>query len=151
MMMYVIPIDETGYINNPCFIDKPALNFQKAWGALVFRCGKKIKIASFLPKENHGKKFKVKGLPRGVYLKFCSISEEGEICSLYVVDQITESEISLLPVVDATVPRIYDIDSMTPTSIHILEAKLAMMEAQMDDLRRSILEAKGQPRISLKK
>lgn len=141
--MYTISIDETGHIDNPCLIDKPEVIFQKAWGALVFRSGKKIKIASFLPRESHGKKIKVRGIPRGVYLKFCSTTEKGETCSLYVVDQVTESEISLQPIVDTAVPSIYEIDSIAPTKTHILEARLAMMEAQIDDLRRSISDVKG--------
>ncbi|WP_145928398.1 hypothetical protein [Pseudomonas sp. TCU-HL1] len=142
-MMHAIHIDETGYINNPCLINKPELSCQKAWGALVFRRGKKIKIASFLPRENNGKKIGISGIPRGVYLEFCAKTENGKTRSLYVVDQVTESEISLLPVVDAAVPSIYDVDSMTPTRTYILEAKLTMMEAQLDDLRRSILDMKG--------
>lgn len=141
--MYTISIDETGHIDNPCLVDKQEMIFQKGWGALVFRSGRKIKIASFLPRENHGKKIKVRDISRGVYLKFCSTTEKGETCSLYVVDQVTENEISLRPIVDTAVPCTYEIDSITPTKIHILEAKLAMIEAQLDDLRRSLSDLKG--------
>lgn len=143
MIMYTISIDETGHIDNPYLIDKPELIPKKAWCALVFRSNKKIKIASFLPRESHGKRIKVRDIPRGVYLKFCSTTEKGGICSLYVVNQITESEISLQPIVDTAVPSIYEIDSIAPTQTYILEAKLAMMAAQLDDLRRSISDLKG--------
>lgn len=141
--MHTISIDETGHIDNPCLVDKQEMIFQKAWGALVFRSGRKIKIASFLPRENHGKKIKVRDIPRGVYLKFCSTTEKGETCFLYVVDQVTENDISLRPIVDTAVPSTYEIDSMAPTKAHILEARLAMLEAQMDDLRGSISDLKG--------
>jgi len=143
--MYTIPIDEAGYIDNPCFIDKPEPCLQKAWGALVYRRGKKIEIASFLPRDRQGKKIEARGLSQGVYLKFCSATVGGKFCSLYVVDQVTESEISLLSVVGAAVPTIYDIDTIAPTKLHILEAKLEMLEAQMDDLRISISNVKRQP------
>jgi len=142
--MYTIPIDEAGYIDNPCFIDKPEPCLQKGWGALIYRRGKKIEIASFLPRDRQGKKIEARGLPKGVYLKFCSTTVGGEFCSLYVVSQETESEISLLSVVGAEVPTIYDIDTIAPTKLHILEAKLEMLEAQMDDLRISISNMKRQ-------
>lgn len=140
--MYTISIDETGHIDNPCLVDRPGMVFQKAWGALVFRSGRKIKIASFLPRESQGEKFRVRDMPRGVYLKFCSTTERGETCSLYVADQVTENEISLRSIADTDVPSTYDIDSMAPTKAYILEAKLAMLEAQMDDLRASISDLK---------
>ncbi len=143
--MYTIPIDEAGYIDNPCVIGKPEPCLQKAWGALVYRRGKKIEIASFLPRDRQGKKIEARGLPRGVYLKFCSATVGGKFCYLYVVDQVTESEISLLSVVSAAVPTIYDIDTIAPTKLHVLEAKLKMLEAQMEDLRISISNVKGQP------
>lgn len=142
--MYTISIDEAGYIDNPCFINNPEpTKCQKAWGAVVFRRGKKIKRASFLPKKNHGEQIRVSGIPSGIYLEFCSITDKGKTHCLYVVDQSTEREITLLPVADAAVPNIYDIESMSPISTYIFEAKLAMMEAQMDDLRRLILDLKG--------
>lgn len=148
--MYTIPIDEAGYIDNPCFIDKPELRLQKAWGALIYRRGNKIEIASFLPRDRQGKKIEARGLPEGVYLKFCSTTVVGEFCSLYVVDQVTENEISLLSVVGAAVPTIYDIDAIAPTKLHIIEAKLGMLEAQIDDFRISISNVKRQ-RLNLPK
>lgn len=81
-------------------------------------------------------------MPRGVYLKFFATTEKGETCSLYAVDQVTENEISLRSIADTDVPSTYDIDSMAPTKAYILEAKLAMLEAQMDALRASISDLK---------
>lgn len=140
--MFKIPIDEKGYIDNPCLIDKPKVVFQKAWCALVFRSGRKIKIASFLPRERHGAKINVSGIPRGVYFKFFLATGKEETYSLYMVDQVTEIEISLLPVADTAIPSFYEIDSIAPTKAHLLEAKLAILEDQMDDLRRSIADLK---------
>lgn len=142
-MMHPIPIDEAGYIDNPHVIKGPELECEKPWGALVFRRGKKIMIASFLPKENNGKKISVSGIPRGVYLAFGSTGEKGKTRSLFVVDQVTKNEILLRSVVDTDVPSIYDIDSIAPTRIYILEAKLAMMEVQIDNFRREMLDVKS--------
>lgn len=54
---------------------------------------------------------------------------------IYVVDQVAKNDILLRSVEVSEVPRIYDIELITPNRVYILEAKLAMLAEQMCDLQ----------------
>ncbi|WP_312904567.1 hypothetical protein [Stutzerimonas nitrititolerans] len=140
--MYIIPIDEAGFIDNPHVSESPEHGCKRPWGALVFRRGKKVIFAAFLPREKDGIRIDVKGIMRGAYLAFGSTGEKGKTRSLYVVEQVTETELSLRPIEDAAVPTIYDFESIRPSKLYLLEAKQAMIEVQIENLRSELSELK---------
>lgn len=140
--MYIIPIDEAGFIDNPHVSKSPELGCKRPWGALVFRRGKKVMIAAFLPREKDGIRIDVRGITRGAYLAFGSTGEKGKTRSLYVVEQVTETELHLRPIEDAAVPTIYDFESTSPSKLYLLEAKQAMVEMQIENLRSELSELK---------
>lgn len=130
--MRKMPISDEGFIESPFASNVPELINKKLWGGIVYRHGKKIKIASFLPSEEGGKRINVLGVSKGLYLKFGLVGCKERI--IYLVDEVTNSDIVLRSVEAPSVPSIYAIDSIMPLKMHIFEAKLAMMADQMNSL-----------------
>jgi len=136
--MHSLSIDGDGYIDNPHAVNNPSLVGKKLWGAIVCRAGKKTQILSFLPRDDPGRKIEIRGILPGVYLEFGAVGEKKR--SLYVVNEVTDKVISLRSVDVSTVPKVYDVESITPTKIHILEAQQTLIELQMDALRSGLAD-----------
>ena len=64
--------------------------------------------------------------------------------SLYLITEVTDHSISLRPVEVADVPVAYDIESMAPANNHILVAKQALLELQIEALRDEIADLKSE-------
>lgn len=130
--MQKMPIFDDGFIESPFASKVPQLINKKSWGGIVYRHGKKIKIASFLPGEEGGKRINVLGVSKGLYLTFGLVGCKERI--IYLVDEVTKSDIFLRAVEAPSVPSIYAIDSTMPLKMYILEAKQAMLADQMNSL-----------------
>lgn len=131
-IMRKIPIDDDGFIVSPFASNVPELISKKSWGGIVYRQGKKIKIASFLPSEESGKRFNILGVSKGLYLTFGLVGCKERL--IYLVGEVTNSDILLRSVEVPSVPSIYAIDSTMPIKMYILEAKQAMLADQMNSL-----------------
>lgn len=131
-----IPIDNEGCIENPFFNRDPELGKKKLWGGIAYRHGKKIKMGSFLPREDDGKRINVLGVSKGLYLAFGLAGCVERL--IYVVDDVTGNEILLRSVEASAVPGVYDISSAMPLKIHLLEARQAMLVDQMNSLNNDI-------------
>jgi hypothetical protein len=104
--MRKFPIDDDGFIQNPLGNNVPELISKKSWCGVVYRRGKKIQIASFLPSEEAGERINVIGISKGVYLAFGLIGSKERL--IYLVNEVTRSDILLRPIEVSSVPRIYD-------------------------------------------
>ncbi len=130
--MRKMPIVDDGFIENPFASTVPEFINKKSWGGIVYRHGKKIKIACFLPREEGGKRINILGISKGLYLMFGLVGCKERI--IYLVDEVTKSDILLRTVEGASVPNVYAIDLIMPLKMYILEAKQAMMADQMNSL-----------------
>jgi len=131
--MRKILIDENGFIENPFASNMPGLMNKRSWGGIVYRRGKQIQIASFLPSEESGRRINVLGVSKGVYLAFGLVGCKERLT--YLVDQVTSSYFLLRPVEVSSIPGIYDIELTMPTRIYILEARQALLIDQMNSLQ----------------
>lgn len=138
--MYTALIDDDGYIDNPYAVNASAFSQKKLWGGITYRRGKKIVFPIFLPSVDNGRKIDVSGIATGVYLAFGLANDPGRL--IYVVDQVAKNEILLRSVEVPEVPRIYDIELITPSRVYIFEAKLAMLAEQMGDLQGEMMMLK---------
>ena len=141
--MLLLPIDYAGCIENPHFSSMDRQYYKRGWSALVHRPNARVKIAAFLPKDKEGLKINVVGLQQGLYVAFGATDGSEKLRSLYFVETVTATEISLKPVEECNVPAIYEIDIAGRYSLYLLEAKQAMLEAQINDIRKWLLEYKG--------
>lgn len=131
--MHKILIDDDGFIENPFANNMPGFMNKRSWGGVVYRRGKQIQIASFLPSEESGRRINVLGVSKGMYLAFGLVGSKERF--IYLVDQVTRSDFLLRPVEVSSVPSIYDIDSTMPLRIYILEARQAMLVDQVNSLQ----------------
>lgn len=131
-IMRKMPIVDDGFIESPFASNVPEIINKKSWGGIVYRHGKKIKVASFLPGDEGGKRINILGVSKGLYLTFGLVGCKERI--IYLVDEITKSDIVLRSVEAPSVPSIYAIDSTMPLKMYILEAKQAMLADQMNSL-----------------
>lgn len=141
--MLLLPIDYTGYIENPHFSSMDGLDYKYGWGALCHRRGVKIINTAFLPKDKKGVRLKVSELHQGLYVALGATHGSRKVRSLYVVEMVAEVEILLRPVEECSVPTIYEVDVAGVHSFYLLKAKQAMLEEQMNDIKRCILEFEG--------
>lgn len=141
--MILLSIDYAGCVENPLFSSMDRQYYKRGWSALVHRSGASVKIAAFLPKDKEGIKISIVGLQQGLYVAFGATDGSEKVRSLYVVETVTATEISLQPVEECNVPTIYEIDVVGRYSLYLLEAKQAMLEAQVNDIRKCLLEYKG--------
>ena len=141
--MILLSIDYAGRVENPYFLSVDRQYCKRGWSALVYRSNASVKIAAFLPKDKEGFKINVVGLQQGLYVAFGATDGSEKLRSLYVVETVTATEISLRPVEECNVPAIYEIDIAGRYSLYLLEAKQAMLEAQINDVRKWLLEYKG--------
>ena len=141
--MILLSVDYAGCVENPHFSSMDRQYCKRGWSALVHRPGASVKIAAFLPKDKEGIKINVVGLQQGLYVAFGATDGSEKLRSLYFVETVTATEISLQPVDECNVPAIYEIDVAGRYSLYLLEAKQAMLEAQINDIRKWLLEYKG--------
>lgn len=130
--MRKIPIVDGGFIESPFASNMPEHINKKLWGGIVYRHGKKLKIASFLPGEEGGKRINIVGVSKGLYLMFGLVGCKERL--IYLVDEVARSAILLRSVDASSVPSIYAIDSTMPLKMYIVEAKQAMLADQMNSL-----------------
>ncbi|WP_143490844.1 hypothetical protein [Pseudomonas sp. Bc-h] len=135
-MMRKVPIDEEGCINNPFASSVPEFSRKTLWGGIAYRRGKKIKMGSFLPGEDGGKRINVSGVVKGLYLAFGLAGCTERL--IYLVDNVTEDDVVLQSVEASAVPSIYDISLAMPLKIYLLEARQAMLVDQMSSLNKDI-------------
>ena len=131
--MRKILIDENGFIENPFASNMPGFMNKRSWGGIVYRRRKQIQIASFFPDEESGRRISVLGVSKGMYLAFGLVGCKERF--IYLVDQVTRSDLLLRPVEVSSVPSIYDIELTMPLRIYILEARQAMLIDQMNSLQ----------------
>ncbi|HDS1051108.1 MULTISPECIES: hypothetical protein [Pseudomonas] len=131
--MRKILINENGFIENPFASNMPGFMNKRSWGGIVYRRGKQIQIASFLPDEEKGRRISVLGVSKGMYLAFGLVGCKERL--VYLVDQVTRGDLLLRPVEVSSVPSIYDIELTMPLRIYILEARQAMLIDQMNSLQ----------------
>ena len=141
--MLLLPIDYAGCVENPHFSSIDRQYYKRGWSAIVHRSNASLKIAVFLPKDKEGLKINVVGLQQGLYVAFGATDGSEKLRTLYIVETVTATEISLRPVEECNVPAIYEIDVAGRYSLYLLEAKQAMLEAQVNDIRKCLLECKG--------
>ena len=142
--MLLLPIDYAGCVENPHFSSMDRQYYKRGWSAIVHRQGASVKIAAFLPKDKEGVKINVAGLQQGLYVAFGASDGLGKFRSLYVVEMVAATEILFCPVEECNVPAIYEIDIARRYSFYLLQAKQAMLEAQMSDIKRWMLEFDGE-------
>lgn len=131
--MRKILINENGFIENPFASNMPGFMNKRSWGGIVYRRGKQIQIASFLPDEESGRRISVLGVSKGMYLAFGLVGCKERL--IYLVDQVTRGDLLLRPVEVSSVPSIYEIELTMPLRIYILEARQAMLIDQMNSLQ----------------
>lgn len=134
--MRKVPIDEEGCIENPFASGVPEFGRKRLWGGIAYRHGKKIKMGSFLPGKDGGTRINVSGIFKGLYLAFGLAGCTERL--IYFVDSVSDDDILLRSVEASAVPGIYDINSVMPQKIYLLEARQAMLVDQMNSLHRDI-------------
>ena len=140
--MLLLSIDCAGFVGNIHFSSKSELDYKGGWAALIYRQGASIKIAAFLPKNKGGTRINVSGLQQGLYIAFGATEGSRKLRSLYFVETVAVTEISFQSVDECSVPTIYEIDIAGCYSFYLLKAKQAMLEAQMYDIEKWLLEYK---------
>lgn len=138
--MLLLSIDCAGCVDNPHFSNMDEPGKKSGWAALVYRQGSSVKIAAFLPKNKKGTKIDVAGLQKGLYVVFGASDGSQKFRSLYVVKMIAAAEVSFQSVGECDIPTIYEIDIAGSYSFYLLKAKQAMLEAQMNDIGKWVLE-----------
>jgi hypothetical protein len=134
--MRKVPIDEERCIDNPFASSAHGFSRKTLWGGIAYRSGKKIKIGSFLPGEDGGKRINVSGVFKGLYLAFGLAGCAERL--IYLVDNVTEDDIVLQSVEASAVPGIYDISPVMPLKVYLLEARQAMLADQLNSLHKDI-------------
>lgn len=141
-LMLLLPIDYAGCIENPHFSSADELDYKSGWGALCHRRGAKIINAAFLPKDQKGIRLKVSELHQGLYIAFGATHSSRKVRSLYVVESVTAVEILFRAVGECSVPAIYEVDISDCYDFYLLKAKQAMLEVQINDIRKWLFEHK---------
>lgn len=134
--MLLLSIDCAGFVDNPHFLNMDDLGKKSGWAALVYRQGSRAKIAAFLPKNKKGTKIDVAGLQDGLYVVFGASDGSQKKRSFYIVKTVAVTEISFQSVGECDIPTIYEIDIEGSCSFYLLKAKQAMLEEQVDNVRK---------------
>lgn len=138
-----LSIDHAETIENPHLVGHAENEIRGPWGAFNHRKGKEAVIASFLPPGEKNHRIRVSGVARGSYLEFGAKIRQADNSwaksrSLYLVEQRSEVWISLAPVTESEVPYIYDMFPASNPHLHVLEARLSMLESSVESLRRQV-------------